>query len=186
MQTEKNEDAPEKLVIPLYEIVAYPGSRTKFPVDPETGAILIASMADKGTVLALGLTLKSGTRLSEVTTESFYKTGNLFRVTHIQPADHGYLACAEAELRVKAVSLTEKDRHFVAAYEPVPDVQDLEDDLKGRILADVKEYDLRYQPPFLRLRAVHPADREDGLGRPDHGIRDAVSAGEPCREAGPP
>ena len=30
MQTEKNEDAPEKLVIPLYEIVAYPGSGQNF------------------------------------------------------------------------------------------------------------------------------------------------------------
>jgi len=166
MQTEKNEDVPEKLVIPLYEIVAYPGGRTKFPVDPETGAILIASMADKETVHALGLTLKSGTRLSEVTTESFYKTGNLFRVTHIQPADHGYLACAEAELRVKAVSLTEKDGHFVAAYEPVPDVQDLDDDLKGRILADVKSTIFDISRRFSGSEQfTRPIERMDSVDR---------------------
>ena len=35
MQSEKKEKSPEKLVIPLFEIVAYPGSRTKFPVDKQ-------------------------------------------------------------------------------------------------------------------------------------------------------
>ena len=61
MQTEKNEDSLEKLVIPLYEIVAYPGSRTKFPVesgdrcDPDC-----RKMADKGTVLHRPYAQKAG------------------------------------------------------------------------------------------------------------------------------
>ena len=166
MQTEKNSDSPEKLVIPLYEIVAYPGSRTKFPVDPETGAILIASMADKGTVHAVGLTLKSGTRLSEVTAGSFYMIGNLFRITHVQPADHGYLVCAEAELRVKVVSLTGKDGRFVAVCEPVPDVLDLEDDLKARILADVKSTILEISRRFSGSEQfTRPIERMDSVDR---------------------
>ncbi len=55
-----------------------------------------------------------------------------------QPADDGYLICAQVVQRVKAVSLTEKDGQFSAVYEPVPDLQDLEEDLQVRIIADIK------------------------------------------------
>ena len=166
MQSEKNEDSKVKLVIPLFEIVAYPGGRTKFPVDPETGAILIASMADTGAVDTIGITVKSGTMPPELTGESFYRTGNLFRVTHVQPADHGYLVCAEVEGRVKAVSLTEKDGHFVASCEPVPDVQDLEADLQARILADVKSTIHEISSRFSGSEQfTRPIDRMDSVDR---------------------
>ena len=56
----------------------------------------------------------------------------------MQTADGGYLICADVVKRVKAISLSEEDGHFFAAYEPIPDIQDLDDDLKARILADVK------------------------------------------------
>ena len=75
MQSEKNEDSLEKLVIPLFEIVAYPGSRTKFPVDLATGDLLLAAKNDADAAEAVGLTVKSGTRPSELTGESLYKTG---------------------------------------------------------------------------------------------------------------
>ncbi|HVP96470.1 endopeptidase La [Methanoregula sp.] len=166
MQCEKQTEPTEHLIIPLYEIVAYPGSRTKFPVDPETGALLIAAQAEKGTVHAIGLTLKSGTRLSEVTSGSFYRVGNLFRITHIQPADHGYLVCAESEQRVKAISLTEKDGRFVAACEPVPDVQDLDADLQDRILADVKSTILEISSRFSGSEQfTRPIERMDSVDR---------------------
>ena len=73
-----------------------------------------------------------------MTSESLYKTGNLFRISHVQPADDGYLICAQVVERVKAVSLSEKDGQYYAVYELVPDLQDLEEDLQARILADIK------------------------------------------------
>ncbi|MGD0534161.1 MAG: endopeptidase La [Methanoregula sp.] len=138
MESEKIQDSQEKIVIPLFDVVTYPESRTKFPVDRATGEHLLAAMSDQNAEHAIGLTVKSGTRFSELTKESLYKTGNLFRITHVQVADGGYLVCAEIVKKVKAVSLSEKDGHFFAAYEPVPDLMDLEEDLQTRILADVK------------------------------------------------
>jgi ATP-dependent Lon protease len=164
MQSEKTDDTGEKIVIPLFEIVVYPNSRTKFQVDRATGDLLLASIENPEAAYAVGLTVKSGTRSSEVTTESLYKTGNLFRISHVQPADDGYLICAQVMQRVKAVSLSEKDGQFFAVYEPVPDVQDLEEDLKTRILADIKstihEISNRFQGSE---QFTQPIDRMDSV-----------------------
>ncbi len=138
MQPEKDDGTQKKLVIPLFEIVVFPDSRTKFPVDQETGELLLDAMKNAKGAHAVGLTVKSGTRPSELTHESLYIIGNLFRISHVQPADDGYLICAQVVERVKAVSLSEKEGRLYAAYEQVPDVQDLEEDLKTRILADIK------------------------------------------------
>ena len=40
--------------------------------------------------------------------------------------------------RVRATAVTEKDGQYYATFEPVPDILDIEPDLKGRILADIK------------------------------------------------
>src|SRR5512137_2081740 len=138
MQSKKTEETSEKIVIPLFEIVVYPGSRTKFQVDRATGELLLEVMKDEKNAHAIGLTVKSGTRPQELTGESFYKTGNLFHISHVQPADDGYVICAQVMQRVKVVSTSEKDGRLYATYEPVPDTLDLEDDLKDRILADIK------------------------------------------------
>jgi ATP-dependent Lon protease len=138
MQSETTETTHEKLVIPLFEIVVYPDSRTKFPVDQATGELLLETMAEADTAHAIGLTVKSGTRLSEMTVESLYKTGNTFHISHVQPAEDGYLICAQVEKRIRATSLSEKDGRFYACYEEVPDISDLEEDLRIRILADIK------------------------------------------------
>jgi ATP-dependent Lon protease len=138
MQTAETDETGEKIVIPLFEIVVFPNSRTKFQVDRATGDILLAGIEDPEAAYAVGLTVKNGTRSSEVTSESLYKTGNLFRISHVQPADDGYLICAQVVERVKAVSLSEKDGQYYAVYELVPDLQDLEEDLQVRILADIK------------------------------------------------
>ncbi len=138
MQSEKTDGTPEKIVIPLFEIVVYPGSRTKFQVDRATGELLLEAMKDEKIAHAIGVTVKSGTRPQELTAESLYKTGNLFHIAFVQPADDGYVICADVVQRVKVVSTSEKDGRFYAIYEPVPDVQDLDDDLKVRILADIK------------------------------------------------
>ena len=138
MQSEKTDGTPEKIVIPLFEIVVYPGSRTKFQVDRATGELLLEAMKDEKNAHAIGVTVKSGTRPQELTAESLYKTGNLFHIAFVHPADDGYVICADVVQRVKVVSTSEKDGRFYAIYEPVPDVQDLDDDLKVRILADIK------------------------------------------------
>jgi ATP-dependent Lon protease len=138
MQPEKTDEMPEKIVIPLFEIVVYPDSRTKFPVDRTTGELLLAAMEQSDTAHAIGLTVKSGTRPFELTVGSLYKIGNLFQVQHVQPADDGYLVCAQIVQRVRALSLSEKDGRFYTTYEPVPDVQDIDDELQARIRIDIQ------------------------------------------------
>jgi ATP-dependent Lon protease len=138
MQPTQPADTQEKIVIPLFEVVFYPNNRTKFRVDQVTGDHLLAGIKDDGAAYAVGLTVKSGTRPSELTDESLYKTGNLFKIPHIQPADEGYIISAEVVKRIKVVSLDECEGRLCASYTPVHDVEDLETDLQGRILADIK------------------------------------------------
>jgi ATP-dependent Lon protease len=115
---------------------------------------------------AVGLTVKSGIKPFELTRESLYKTGNLFRISHVQPADDGYLICAQVMQRVRAVSVSEKDGRFHAATEPVPDMQDLEEDLQARILADIKitinEIGSRFPGSG---QFIQPIERMDTIGR---------------------
>jgi ATP-dependent Lon protease len=138
MEPEQTEKLMEKIVIPLFEIVVYPKSRTKFQVDRATGDLLLAEIQNPEDAYAIGLTVKSGTRAPEVTREALYKTGNLFRISHVQPADDGYLICAEVTKRIKTISITEKEGRFSATYEVLPDDEDLEEDLRVRILSDIK------------------------------------------------
>ncbi|MGD1004588.1 MAG: endopeptidase La [Methanoregulaceae archaeon] len=138
MQSEKNQYTQQNNVIPLFEVVVYPDSRTKLQVDRATAELLLAAMEHGDAANAIGLTVKSGTPPSEVTAESLYKIGNLFRISHVQPADDGYLIYAQVVKRVKVLSLSEKDGRFYAAYETVPDIHDLDEELQARILADIK------------------------------------------------
>ncbi|OPX65275.1 MULTISPECIES: endopeptidase La [unclassified Methanoregula] len=139
MQKEPMETTQEKLVIPLFEIVVYPETRTKFQVDQKTGELLLEAMKEKNEAHAIGLTVKSGTRARELTVESFYKTGTLFRVAYVKPADDGYVICAEVGQRVKISEILEKEGRLYAAWRPVPDIEDLEDDLRERILTDIRD-----------------------------------------------
>jgi ATP-dependent Lon protease len=138
MQPEMTDGKTERIVIPLFEIVIYPESRTKFQVDHATGEILLEAMKDEKNAHAVALTVKSGTRPQELTGESLYKTGNLFHIAYVQPANDGYVICAEVVQRVKIISTSERDGRLYATYEPLPDVPDLDDELKDRILADIK------------------------------------------------
>ncbi|MFA6362910.1 endopeptidase La [Methanoregula sp.] len=134
------ENSAEKIIIPLFEIVVYPYSRTKFPVDQATGELLLAAMdnENKDAVHALGLSVKSGTRPADLTRESLYRIGNLLRIQHMEPIDGGYLVSVMVTGRAKTVSVIEKNGRFYATYELVPDVLDLEDDLRSRILSDIR------------------------------------------------
>ena len=125
MQTPQTDDSNKTVVIPLFEVVIYPDSRTKFNVDKATGELLLETLKNGGAARAIGLTVRSGTRPTEITTESLYRTGNLFRIPHVEPADEGYLVGVQVVRRVRTTSLTERDGRFYATFEPVPDVLDL-------------------------------------------------------------
>ncbi|MDO9325610.1 MAG: endopeptidase La [Methanoregula sp.] len=164
MQPEIQDERKEHIVIPLFEIVVYPDSQTKFRVDRATGEILLAAMTGDETSDAVGLTVRSGTRVSEMTGESLYKTGNLFRIAHVQPTDDGYLISARVVQRVTALTVSEKGGRFYAAYEPVPDLKDLEADLKVRILADIKITIHEISSRFSGSEQfTEPIDRMDSL-----------------------
>ncbi len=166
MQTEKITEPTEKIVIPLFEIVVYPESRTKFQVDQATGELLLAAMEQDSQAHAIGLTVKSGTRPQELTGESLYKTGNLFHIAHVQVADDGYLICAEVIQRVKVSSVLEKDGRLYATYSPVPDARDLDEDLKSRILADIKLTSHEMSSRFSGSEQfTKPIDRMDSVDR---------------------
>ena len=138
MSLEKTDTSQEKIVIPLFEIVVYPDSRAKFQVDLATGQLFSDALEHSETAHAVGLCVKSGIQPLELTEESFYTTGTLLQVLHVQPADDGYLICAQVVQRVEVISFLEKGGRFYATYEPVPDIQDLEKDQEIQILDDIK------------------------------------------------
>jgi len=131
-------DTSETVVIPLFETVIYPETRTKLQVETAVGEALIAAMKNDGSVSAVGLTAKCGGEPSENPAGALYTTGTLLEIAHIQPADDGYLVFAHATCRVKAVTLSEKGGLFYAVHEPLPDVPDLDEDARAEMLAGVK------------------------------------------------
>ena len=124
MQSGSTKESGEKLVIPLFELVVYPESRTKFQVDPATGELLREAMKEETHAHAIGLTVKSGTRPQDLTAESLYRTGNLFHIDYVNPSDEGYVICAQVVQRVRVPSISEKDGRQYAPYEAVPDIED--------------------------------------------------------------
>jgi ATP-dependent Lon protease len=164
MQPAHTDDTQEKIVIPLFEIVVFPNNRTKFQVDQVTGDILLAGMTDGGVAYAVGLTVKSGTKPSDLTGDSLYETGNLFRISAVQPANDGYLICAEVVERVKVVTLAEKDGRLSAVYKKLPDVADLGEDLRARILEDIKTtiHEISSRFPGSE-QFTRPLDRMDSI-----------------------
>jgi len=139
MYSEQTRENREKLVVPLFGIVVYPKSRTKLMADKVTGEILLNEMKNAESVNAIGLTVKSGTKASELSEDSLYKIGNLLKITFIQPADDGYLVVAKAIQRVEAVSLYRRDGLFYATYSPVYDVPDFDEDTEAEVMANIKE-----------------------------------------------
>ena len=164
MDSQQPDEPEEKIVIPLYEVVVYPNSRTKFQVDKSIGDHLLSGVKNAESAYAVGLTIKSGIDPSDVSEDSFYTTGNLFRISHVQPADEGYLVCAQAVRRVKAGTLAEKNGLFSATVEPVPDVADLDEEMRAMLLADIKatlhEISSRFQGSDHFTR---PIDRMDSI-----------------------
>ncbi|MGB9929036.1 MAG: LON peptidase substrate-binding domain-containing protein, partial [Methanosarcina sp.] len=139
MSSEKNYENKEKIVIPLSEIVVYPSSRTKFLVDKAIGEILSNEIKNSECAFAIGLTLKNDTKNTEISEDTLYKTGNLLRITFVQPADEGYLVIAKAIQKVEMLSLSEKDGIFTAIYKPIHDIPDLDEDFQAELQENIKK-----------------------------------------------
>ena len=127
------------VVIPLFEIVLFPKSVTKFRVDKTTGELLLADMKDGEPAYTIGLTVKSLAEPSDIPEDNLYRTGNLLKIVHIEPNADGFLVTAKTVRRVRALSLHEKDGVFTSPYEPVPDLMDLDEELRSAMMADIKK-----------------------------------------------
>jgi len=138
MQTTTKDAPGETLVIPLFELVVYPQTQTKFGVDRTTGDLILKAEGTTGAAHAVALTVRSGVRASELTAETLYRTGNLLKVAHVELSDDGYIICAEVVERVTALTITEREGRFYATFQPLPDEQDIEKELQERILTDIK------------------------------------------------
>ncbi len=167
MYSEQTGENREKLVVPLFEIVIYPKSRTKLMADKVTGEILLNEMKNAEFVNAIGLTVKSGTKASDLSEDSLYKTGNLLRITLVQPADDGYLVVAKAIERIETVSLQRRSGLFYATYKPVYDLPDFDEDTQAEILANIKktihEISNRFQGSEQFTRPIDKMDSIDQI-----------------------
>ena len=167
MYSQQADDNREKLVVPLFEIVVYPKSRTKLIADKVTGEILLNEMKNSEFVNAIGLTVKSGTKASDLSEDSLYKTGNLLKITFVQPADGGYLVIAKAIERVEAVSLYRREGLFYATYRSVYDLPDFDEDTEAEVMAKIKktihEISNRFQGSEQFTRPVDKMDSIDQI-----------------------
>lgn len=167
MYTEQAENNRESLIMPLFEVVVYPKGRAKFLADKVTGEILLAEMKTTEAVYAVGLTVKSGTKPSEISEDSLYKTGNLLKIGYVQPADDGYLVIAKAVQKVEAVSVYRKNGLFYAMFKPVFDIPDLDEDIQAEMMANIKkairEISSRFQGSEQFTKPIEKMDSIDQL-----------------------
>jgi len=164
MHSPEPDTSRDYIVIPLSETVIYPETRTKLQVETAVGEALIAAMKSDGSASAVGLTAKSEAETPEDPAEALYSTGNLLMIAHVQPAGDGYLVFAHATSRVKAVTLSEKDGQFYAACEPLPDIQDLDEDARAEMLGRVKAAVLEISGNFQGSEHfTRPVDRMESV-----------------------
>ncbi|HET8687176.1 MAG TPA: LON peptidase substrate-binding domain-containing protein, partial [Methanosarcina sp.] len=167
MYSQQADDNREKLVVPLFEIVVYPKSRTKLMADKVTGEILLNEMKSAEFVNAVGLTVKNGTKASDLSEDSLYKIGNLLKITFVQPADDGYLVIAKAIERVEAVSLYRREGLFYATYRSVYDLPDFDEDAEAEVMEKIKktihEISNRFQGSEQFTRPIDKMDSIDQI-----------------------
>lgn len=166
MNTEQNDCNREIIVIPLFEIVLYPQSRTKFRVDKSLGEALLNEMKNSEFTYVIGLTAKNGTKASELTENDLYKTGNLLKVTFVQPADEGYLVAVKTVQRIKTTSLYQRDKLYHASYEPYPDLSDLDEEVRASMMETVKKTIHEISGLFQGSEQfTRPIDKMDSIDR---------------------
>jgi len=139
MYSQHINDKNEIIVVPLLEVVVYPNSQTKFLADKNIGEALLNEMRNEGSAHAIGLTVKSGRKTSDLSENDLYRTGNLLEIKLVQPADEGYLVSAKAIQRVSSVSLDLKNGLFYTTSTAIPDLDDLDEDLHRQIMGDVRK-----------------------------------------------
>jgi ATP-dependent Lon protease len=167
MHSIQNDDDRKSIVIPLFETVVYPKSRTKLLANKITGEILLHQMKDSECAYAVGLTVKSGKKASELSIDDMYKTGNLLKITFVQPSDNGYLIAARSLRRVEVDSISKEDGLFYTTYEPVPDLTDIDEDMQTEIMMDVRktiqEISKRFQNSEQFIRPIEKMDSVDQI-----------------------
>ncbi|OPY38364.1 MAG: Archaeal Lon protease [Methanoregula sp. PtaU1.Bin051] len=126
-------------VLPLFGVVLYPKTRTKIQVDKQFGGICEAEMKKDDAAYVIGLTVRDGTDPSEVSEDSLYLTGNLLKISFVQPADEGFVIGAQAVQRVKAAPFTGKDGRLYSTYRFDPDVKDLSESEHAELMAEVRK-----------------------------------------------
>ncbi len=161
------DDNRKSIVIPLFETVVYPKSRTKLLANKITGELLLNQMKDAECAYAVGLTVKSGKKASELSIDDLYKTGNLLKITFVQPSDDGYLVAARSLKRVEAISISQEDGLYYTTYEPVSDLPDLDEDMQTEITMDIRktiqEISRRFQNSEQFTRPIEKMDSVDQI-----------------------
>ncbi|ETA69435.1 ATP-dependent protease La [Methanolobus tindarius DSM 2278] len=139
MTTQENNTENESIIIRLSEIVVYPESNTKFLADRNAGEILLSKMEnEQEATYAVGLTLKEDAKLTEMREDDLYRIGNLLEIESVTPAREGYLISAKSAGRVEVASLYQKEEMFYATYEELPDIADLDENMREFVLRDIK------------------------------------------------
>ena len=108
------EEKQSHIVLPLFEIVVFPKTRTKIQVDKKTGEVLAQAMTDDDGAYAIGLTVRTCEKdTQDCSEDGLYTTGNLLKISAVQPADNGYLICAQAVRRVQGWDILKERRAAV-------------------------------------------------------------------------
>ncbi|HVP94599.1 MAG TPA: endopeptidase La [Methanoregulaceae archaeon] len=135
-ETDENREYP---VIPLYDLVVFPQSRTKFKIDKKTGDLLAAGMKYNEAAYAIALAVKNSDEPSEVTSEGLYRTGTLLKISVLNPSEDGYVVAAAALYKVEAVTLNRKGEQFYATCRLLPDKDEPDDEIRKAMLAEIKK-----------------------------------------------
>ncbi|MBC7085649.1 MAG: endopeptidase La [Methanomethylovorans sp.] len=139
MYSQQPNDTKERIVLPLFDIVIYPHSTTKFLIDKNVGELLFNEMRNGEPVHVIGLTIKNDQQPSDLSIDDFYLVGNLLHIRSLQPVGKEYLISVTALRRVKVNSLYLKNGLFYSSYENLEDIQDLDEIFRQTILTDVRK-----------------------------------------------
>jgi ATP-dependent Lon protease len=139
MYSTKPDENREYLVIPLYDLVVFPQSRTKFKIDKNTGDLLAAGMSKSENTYAIALTVKSSTETAEVSADGLYRIGSLLKISVLNPSEDGYVVAAAALYKVEVDAPNRKGEQFYATCRPLTDNDHPDDEIKAAMLAEIRK-----------------------------------------------
>ena len=138
-ETQPDKNEARHIVLPLFNVVLFPGTRTKIRIDQSTGDALAEEKKHNGIAYAVGLTVKDGTVNAEVSKDELYRTGNQLRVLFLEPSEDGYVLGAHAIQRVVAGSFSHDGGLLSATVQPLPDTPDLDAATYAELSAEIKK-----------------------------------------------